>query len=91
MFLLFDIALFLRVSISFILRYRRKTNNHAIDLANPLFSCTGMKFWLYMSTVILSLPKSIVFVILGTPSSENSQAAKYAKVIAILVLVVITC
>jgi hypothetical protein len=49
-----------------------------------------MKFWLYMITVILSLPKSIVFVILGTPSSENSKAAKFAKVIAIGVVVIIT-
>lgn len=49
-----------------------------------------MTFWLYMITVVLSLPKSIVFVILGTPSSEHSKGAKYGKVIAVLVLVVVT-
>ena len=49
-----------------------------------------MAFWLYMTTVILSLPKSMVFVALGTPSSENSKGTKFAKVIAIGVLVVIT-
>lgn len=43
-----------------------------------------------MSTVILSLPKSIVFVALGAPSSENSKGAKVGKVIAIGVLVVVT-
>ncbi|RDW57210.1 hypothetical protein BP5796_12660 [Coleophoma crateriformis] len=59
-------------------------------LANPLFSCTGMKFWLYMVTVFLSLPKSIVFVALGTGSSENSKAVKWGKVVAIGVVVVIT-
>lgn len=59
-------------------------------LANPLFSCTGMNFWLYMVTVILSLPKSMVFVALGSPSSKNSKAAKYGKVVAIAVVVIIT-
>ncbi|CZR67892.1 uncharacterized protein PAC_17791 [Phialocephala subalpina] len=59
-------------------------------LANPLFACTGMKFWLYMATVILSLPKSMVFVALGSPSSKNSKAAKYGKVLAIAVVVIIT-
>lgn len=59
-------------------------------LANPLFACTGMKFWLYMTTVILSLPKSMVFVALGTPSSENSKGAKYAKVVAIGIVVIVT-
>ncbi|KAI9047206.1 hypothetical protein LZ554_008660 [Drepanopeziza brunnea f. sp. 'monogermtubi'] len=59
-------------------------------LANPLFSCTGMKFWLYMATVILSLPKSMVFVALGSPSSQNSKAAKYGKVAAIAIVVIIT-
>ena len=49
-----------------------------------------MAFWLYMTTVILSLPKSMVFVALGTPSSENSKGTKFAKVKAIGVLVVIT-
>ncbi|KUJ20791.1 uncharacterized protein LY89DRAFT_578995 [Mollisia scopiformis] len=59
-------------------------------LANPLFACTGMKFWLYMSTVILSLPKSMVFVALGAPSSEHSKGAKVGKVIAIGIVVAIT-
>jgi len=49
-----------------------------------------MKFWLYMITVILSLPKSMVFVALGTPSSEGSKGTKYAKVVAIGVVVAIT-
>jgi hypothetical protein len=49
-----------------------------------------MAFWLYMTTVILSLPKSMVFVALGAPSSENRKGTKFAKVIAIGVLVVIT-
>jgi hypothetical protein len=49
-----------------------------------------MKFWLYMSTVILSLPKSMVFVALGTPSSESTKATKYGKVVAIGVVVAIT-
>lgn len=59
-------------------------------LANPLFACTGMKFWLYMVTVLISLPKQIIFVILGSPSNQSSQGAKWAKVIAIGVLVIIT-
>ncbi|CZS91704.1 uncharacterized protein RAG0_02220 [Rhynchosporium agropyri] len=59
-------------------------------LANPLFSCTGMKFWLYMITVVLSLPKSLVFVALGSPSSKDSQTAKWGKVAAIAVVVIIT-
>jgi hypothetical protein len=50
-----------------------------------------MKFWLYMSTVILSLPKNMVLVALGTPSSEHSAGGKAAKVIAVSVLVLITC
>lgn len=49
-----------------------------------------MKFWVYMVTVILSLPKSIVFVALGSPSSQNSKGVKWAKVVAIGVVVVIT-
>lgn len=60
------------------------------DLANPLFACTGMKFWLYMTTVIISLPKSIIFVALGAPSSENSKGVKVAKVIAIGIVVLIS-
>ncbi|TVY54726.1 Golgi apparatus membrane protein TVP38 [Lachnellula cervina] len=59
-------------------------------LANPLFSCTGMTFWVYMATVILSLPKSMVFVALGSPSSEGSKAAKWGKVVAIGVVVLIS-
>lgn len=43
-----------------------------------------------MGTVVLSLPKQIIFVVLGTPSSENSKGARYAKVIAILILVLVT-
>jgi hypothetical protein len=49
-----------------------------------------MKFWLYMATVILSLPKSIVFVALGSPGSEHSKGAKYGKVVAIGVLIAVT-
>jgi hypothetical protein len=49
-----------------------------------------MPLWIYMGTVFLSLPKQIIFVVLGTPSSENSKAAKYAKIIAIIFLVFIT-
>ncbi|KAH8900549.1 hypothetical protein GQ53DRAFT_633129, partial [Thozetella sp. PMI_491] len=59
-------------------------------LANPLFSCTGMPFWLYMSTVILSLPKTIIFVILSSPDLQNSTGAKVGKYAAITVLVIIT-
>jgi len=59
-------------------------------LLNPLFACTGIRIWIYMSTVVLSLPKTIVFVALGTPSSETSTGAKYAKVIAVIVLVAVT-
>lgn len=44
-----------------------------------------------MATVIASLPKVIVFVALGTPSSEHSKGARVGKVIAIGVVVVITC
>lgn len=44
-----------------------------------------------MVTVIASLPKVIVFVALGTPSSEHSKGARVGKVIAIGVVVVITC
>jgi hypothetical protein len=49
-----------------------------------------MKFWLYMVTVILSLPKTIVFVVLGSSTSQNSKAAKWGKVVAIGVVVIIT-
>ncbi|TVY62926.1 Golgi apparatus membrane protein TVP38, partial [Lachnellula suecica] len=59
-------------------------------LANPLFACTGMAFWLYMVTVFLSLPKSLVFVALGSPGNENNKAAKWGKVVAIGVVVIIT-
>lgn len=61
------------------------------DLVNPLFSCTGMKFWVYMTTIILFLPKAIIFVALETPSSEHSKGAKVGKVIAVAVLVAVTC
>lgn len=44
-----------------------------------------------MATVIASLPKVIVFVALGTPSSEHSKGARAAKIVAIGVVVVITC
>ena len=43
-----------------------------------------------MVTVFLSLPKSLVFVALRLPSLKNSKAAKYGKVIAISVVVIIT-
>lgn len=49
-----------------------------------------MKFWLYMVTVVISLPKSLVFVALGAPTSEGSKGAKVGKVIAIAVVIVIT-
>jgi hypothetical protein len=86
----FDTALFLHVS-WLVSMAVKETNALWIDLANPLFSCTGMKFWLYMITVILSLPKSIVFVALGAPVSKNSKGAKWAKVVAIGVVVLVTC
>lgn len=63
----------------------------ASDLANPIFATTGMKLWIYMATVVASLPKVIVFVALGTPSSEHSKGARAGKIIAIGVLIVITC
>lgn len=59
-------------------------------LANPLFSCTGMPFWVYMTTVILSLPKTIIFVILSSPDLQNSTGAKVGKYFAIAILVAIT-
>jgi len=43
-----------------------------------------------MATVVLSLPKSMVFVALGSPSSKNSKAAKWGKVAAIAIVVIIT-
>lgn len=49
-----------------------------------------MKFWVYMATVILSLPKTIVFVALGAPSSEGKKGAKVGKVLAIAVVVAIS-
>lgn len=49
-----------------------------------------MKFWIYMTTVILSLPKQIVFVALGSPSTQNAKGAKAGKIVAIAVVVVIT-
>jgi type VI protein secretion system component VasK len=49
-----------------------------------------MTFWLYMITVILSLPKTLVFVVLGSPGNDKSKAAKWGKVVAIGVVVIIT-
>lgn len=49
-----------------------------------------MKFWVYMTTVVLSIPKTIVFVALGAPSSEGKEGAKVGKVIAIGVVVIIS-
>jgi len=43
-----------------------------------------------MATVILSLPKSMVFVALGSPGSENSKATKYGKVVAVGVVIAIS-
>ena len=43
-----------------------------------------------MITVILSLPKQIVFVYLGNPANTGKTGAKVGKVIAIGVLVIIT-
>jgi hypothetical protein len=49
-----------------------------------------MPFWLYMTTVVLSLPKTIIFVILSSPDLQNSTGAKVGKYFAIAVLVAIT-
>lgn len=43
-----------------------------------------------MLTVVLSLPKQIIFVVLGDPSSKGKTGAKIGKVIAVGVLVLIT-
>jgi hypothetical protein len=43
-----------------------------------------------MTTVILSVPKSIIFVALGASSSEHSKGVKVAKVIAVGVLLAVT-
>ncbi|KAG0650676.1 Golgi apparatus membrane TVP38 [Hyphodiscus hymeniophilus] len=40
--------------------------------------------------LIISLPKTIVFVVLGAPTAKNSKGAKWAKVVAIGVVVIIT-
>lgn len=43
-----------------------------------------------MISVVLSLPKQIIFVVLGDPSSKGKTGAKIGKVIAVGVLVLIT-
>lgn len=43
-----------------------------------------------MVSVILSLPKQIIFVVLGDPSSKGKTGAKIGKVIAVAVLVLVT-
>lgn len=43
-----------------------------------------------MISVILSLPKQIIFVVLGDPSSKGKTGAKIGKVIAVAVLVIVT-
>ncbi|KAK9900402.1 hypothetical protein P389DRAFT_11847 [Cystobasidium minutum MCA 4210] len=59
-------------------------------LANPIFATTGMSFGLYMLTVVLSLPKQIIFVVLGDPSAKGKTGAKIGKVVAVGVLVIVT-
>lgn len=49
-----------------------------------------MAFWLYMVTVILSLPKTIIFVILGSPGNKSSKTNQLAKIAAVGVIVLIT-
>lgn len=49
-----------------------------------------MTFWLYMITVVLSLPKTIIFVILGSPSARDSEAAKWGQGVAVGLLVLVT-
>lgn len=49
-----------------------------------------MSFWLYMVSVVISLPKQIVFVALGNPDKEHTTGAKVGKVIAVGVLCVIS-
>lgn len=44
----------------------------------------------YMVTVILSLPKQIIFVILGSPTNKGKTGAKVGKVIAFGVLALVT-
>lgn len=43
-----------------------------------------------MVSVILSLPKQIIFVVLGDPTSKGKTGAKIGKVIAVAVLVIVT-
>jgi len=43
-----------------------------------------------MVSVILSLPKQIIFVVLGDPSSRGKTGARIGKVIAVAILVLIT-
>ncbi|CAD6571353.1 MAG: Tlg2-vesicle protein [Cyphobasidiales sp. Tagirdzhanova-0007] len=59
-------------------------------LANPLFATTGMSFFVYMASVILSLPKTIVFVALGNPNNSHKASIKVGKVIAFGVLALVT-
>lgn len=49
-----------------------------------------MSLWLYMFTIILSLPKQIVFVILGYPSTKDDKGATAAKIVAISGLILVT-
>lgn len=44
----------------------------------------------YMTTVVLSLPKQIIFVVLGDPSLKDNKGATVAKVVAIIILILIT-
>lgn len=44
----------------------------------------------YMLTVVLSLPKQIVFVILGDPDYKDVKAVSIAKAIAVVLLIIIT-
>lgn len=44
-----------------------------------------------MVTVVLSLPKQIVFVVLGSPTNKGKTGAKLGKVIAFGVLALVTC
>ena len=43
-----------------------------------------------MVTVVLSLPKQIIFVVLGSPNNKGKTGAKVGKVIAFGVLAIIT-
>lgn len=60
-----------------------------IDLIYMLHTTADFAIYRYMASVILSLPKNIVFVALGNPSN-NSRGVKVAKVIAVGILVLVT-